>query len=68
MTYDERYWDDRFSGHNVPARVKSAIKRVYEAYPPICLPQGLADPMYIMNVIALELGVGDGQGNFYIVD
>ena len=47
-----------------PERVVNAIKRVYGSYPPECLPQGICDPMYIMNVICLELGVGDGKGKF----
>lgn len=63
--YTDKFWDDRFSDL-VPYRVKAAIKRVYGAYPVKCLPQGLADPMYIMNVIALELGIGDGKGKFIL--
>ena len=63
MYYDDKYWDNRLSD-KVPEKVKNAIKRIYGAYPKECMPQGLCDPMYIMNVICLELGVGDGQGNF----
>ena len=63
MEYNKKYWDDRLT-KDTPERVKRAIKRVYGAYPKECLPQGVCDPMYIMNVICLELGVGDGQGNF----
>ena len=63
MNYTDKYWNDRLSD-DIPEKVKKAIKRVYSSYPPECLPQGLSDPMYIMNVIALELGIGDGQGNF----
>ena len=66
MKYDEKYWEDRFNGQEIPHRVKRAIKRIYEAYPVECMPQGLCDPMYIMNVICLELGIGDGKGNFNI--
>ena len=29
---------------------------------------GLADPMYIANVAALELGFGDGDSNFHKMD
>jgi len=65
MNYPENYWNDRICD-NVPEKVKRAIKRVYGAYPSECLPQGLSDPMYIMNVIALELGIGDGKGNFTV--
>jgi len=63
MTYDKVYWDKRLNG-NEPEKVKNAIKRIYSAYPSECMPQGTSDPMYIMNIIAVELGIGDGQGNF----
>ena len=63
MKYNNRYWSDRFE-NNEPEKVKNAIKRIYESYPKDCMPQGVCDPMYIMNVICYELGVGDGQGNF----
>ena len=63
MQTNDQYWDDRLSDE-VPEKVKNAIKQVYFAYPEDCLPQGVCDPMYIMNVICLELGVGDGEGNF----
>lgn len=56
-------WNQCFTD-KTPEKVKQAIKRVYAAYPPECLPQGICDPMYIMNVIAFELGIGDGQHNF----
>jgi len=70
MNYSDEYWKARLEdiGPKVPERVKMAIKRVYSAYPVDCLPQGLCDPMYIMNVICNELGVGDGQGNFNLPD
>ena len=57
------FWEKRLTG-NEPQRVQNAIKRIYAAYPPECLPMGICDPMYIMNVICKELGVGDGCGNF----
>ena len=65
MIYTDKYWDDRLSAE-VPEKVKNAIKRAYSSYPSECMPQGLCDPMYIMNTIALELGIGDGKGNFNI--
>jgi len=61
--YTEDHWKERLD-ENTPDRVKNAIKRIYAAYPADCMPQGLCDPMYIINVICHELGVGDGQGNF----
>ena len=63
MEYPKEYWEQRL-GKDVPEKVQRAIKRVYSAYPAYCMPQGVCDPMYIMNVICHELGVGDGQGNF----
>lgn len=63
--YLKEYWKDRIPTGTHP-RVVSAIKRIYESYPEQCLPQGQCDPMYIMNVICFELGVGDGQGNFFL--
>jgi len=65
MNYTKEYWEKRLE-NNEPEKVKSAIKRIYEAYPKECMPQGLCDPMYIMNIICLELGVGDGKGNFKV--
>jgi hypothetical protein len=59
----EKNWRECFS-KNTPECVKNAIKRVYASYPVDCMPKGVSDPMYIMNVICFELGVGDGQGNF----
>lgn len=63
MIRDEKYWAVRLD-ENTPENVKRAIKRVYHAYDPEDLPQGTCDPLYIMNVITKELGVGDGMGNF----
>ncbi len=62
MTYSNEYWQKRLKDE--PEKVQKAIKRIYEAYPEDCMPQGICDPMYIMNVICHELGIGDGQGNF----
>ena len=65
MLYTDDYWQERFRLHpELPQRVKNAIKAVYSSYPPECMPQGLCDPMNIMNVIAYELGIGDGKSNF----
>jgi len=66
MEYTNDYWNKRFEISNPPEKVKAAIKRVYSSYPAECMPQGLSDPMYIINVIAYELGIGDGKGNFDI--
>ena len=65
MKYTEEYWDKRLAGIK-SINVKNAIKKVYESYPKECMPQGICDPLYIMNTIALEIGIGDGKGNFYV--
>lgn len=65
MKYNDEYWSKRFNGDENP-KVVNAIKRIYNSYPVECMPQGTADPMYLMNVICKELGVGDGMGNFNI--
>jgi len=65
MEYNNEYWSKRLNG-NEPEKVKNAIKRIYSSYPKECMPQGICDPMYIMNIICLELGIGDGQSNFNI--
>ena len=65
MLYTDEYWSKRFNSCD-PVRVKNAIKSVYNSYPKECMPQGICDPMYIMNTIAFALGIGDGQGHFSI--
>jgi len=65
--YTDEEWEYRLN--NIKSeKAKKAIKRIYSAYPEECLPQGICDPAYIINVIAYELGVGDGKGNFWIPD
>lgn len=69
--HTQEYWDKRFETYKAPEppeQVKKAIMRVYDSFPEDRMPRGLCDPMYIMNVIAYELGVGDGQGNFNLPD
>ena len=65
MEYTKEYWDSRLEGCT-NEKVRNAIKRIYSAYPSSCMPQGICDPMYIMNVLAKELGIGDGKGDFNI--
>ena len=65
MKYTEEYWSKRLEGVK-SINVKNAIKKVYESYPKECMPQGICDPLYIMNTIALEVGIGDGKGDFYV--
>ena len=63
MKYTKEYWDRRFTNKD-PEKIRNAIIKVYNSFPEECMPQGSVDPMYIMNVICKELGIGDGQGNF----
>ncbi len=51
----------------LPEKWQKAIKRVYGSYTKENLPMGLCDPVYICNTMALELGLGDGQGAFFKV-
>jgi len=61
--YTDEYWSERLPENTHP-KVRSAIKRIYGSYPKDRMPQGLSDPMYIANVLAYELGIGDGMGSF----
>ena len=47
--------------YDVPADIRKLSIRICRSYD-IC---GICDPMYIANVIAVELNRGDGQGNFF---
>lgn len=44
----------------IPANLREAATRIVQAYGI----NGVCDPMYIANVIAKELGLGDGLSNF----
>lgn len=57
MKYSNEYWTERLP-ENIPEQVRNAIMRVYSAYPTDCMPQGLCDPMYMMNVIAFTVWLG----------
>ncbi len=67
MQYTDEYWKKRFDDtRTVPEEIKNAIKKVYSSYPEHCMPQGVCDPIYIMNIITQELGIGDGKGKFFL--
>lgn len=55
------FFDEAFKGHSVPRDIRRLSERLCLAYGI----RGICDPMYIANVIAKELGLGDGQGNFF---
>lgn len=48
------------SGKPVPQDIRTAARRVVQAYNI----QGICDPLWIANVIAKEMGRGDGMSNF----
>ena len=63
---DEKFFTEAFTNPvtKEPYRVPNNIKRLSTC---ICRSYnitGICDPMYIANIIALELGKGDGQGHF----
>jgi hypothetical protein len=64
MIRSEEFWKERLD-KTVPEQWKKAIKRIYAVYTEDCLPNGLCDVMYILNVFAHETGLGDGKGTFY---
>ena len=57
---DKDFFKEAFKGHNVPENLKRLSARLCRSYGI----KGICDPMYIANIIALELGIGDGQSNF----
>lgn len=63
---DEAFYVEAFTDpttrepYDVPAKLKKVATRLSRSYGI----RGICDPMYIANVIAFELGLGDGQGNF----
>lgn len=55
-----RFFDRAFENDNPPARLRAFAER-------FCLQgniNGVCDPMYICNVVAFEVGVGNGTGDF----
>lgn len=49
-----------FRGYDVPEKIQRIVKMICFRF----AINGLADPMYIANTIALHSGSGDGNGNF----
>lgn len=63
---DTAFFDDAFTNPTtkVPYDVPKDLRRLSER---LCRSYGIrgcCDPMYIANVIAVELGLGDGYSNF----
>lgn len=58
MEYSEEYWEKRFENSDVyPEKAKEAIKEVYSVFPEHCMPQGEADPLYMLIVFLDALGI-----------
>lgn len=68
-THSKEFFDEAFTNpvtrqaDFVPADIRRLSERICRSYNI----KGICDPMYIANVIAFELGLGDGQGNFKAV-
>lgn len=56
----EDFYKEAFEGYDVPECIKQTAISICDKYDI----KGLADPMYVANVIGMETGTGDGQGNF----
>jgi hypothetical protein len=59
--FDEAFTDPvTLNPIQIPASIRKLSERIVKSYNI----QGICDPMYIVNVIAVELGLGDGMSNF----
>lgn len=65
-TWTDEQLDEAFTSpvtgqpYDVPADIRAAATSIVRSYPI----RGICDPMYIANVIARDLGRGDGQSHF----
>ena len=59
--HSERWFDAAFEGMQPPERLRRLSERLCRAYGI----GGTADPAHIANLVARELGLGDGRGQFY---
>lgn len=57
---DRAFFDAAFSGMDVPPALRRLVERIVRSYGI----RGQSDPAYLANLIALELGMGDGNGRF----
>uniref|UniRef100_A0A6M3K0E2 Uncharacterized protein n=1 Tax=viral metagenome TaxID=1070528 RepID=A0A6M3K0E2_9ZZZZ len=67
MKKDKDFFDRAFTDPvtDIPYAIPPDLRRLAER---ICRSygiRGICDPMYIANIIALELGRGDGKSNFF---
>lgn len=66
-THSKEWFDEAFTDSvtRQPVAVPDGIRKLSER---ICRSYGIGgicDPMYLANIIAVELGLGDGYSNFY---
>jgi hypothetical protein len=61
MFITKEFFDEAFEGMDgIQPGLRKASERICQAYSI----QGICDPGYIANVIAVELGLGDGRSHF----
>jgi len=60
MSQSKEFFDEAFNGAFVPDDIRRLSERLCRSYGI----NGICDPMYIANVIAAELGRGNGLGLF----
>ena len=61
MFLTKEFFDEAFKEMDIPEGLRKASERICQAYSI----KGICDPGYIANVIAVEMGMGDGKSNFY---
>jgi len=57
---DKAFFDEAFKNMTIPADLRRVSERIVRSYGI----RGICDPAYIANIIAFELGRGDGMSNF----
>ena len=58
---DQDFFEKAFEGMRVPQDIRTVAERICMSYGI----RGECDPGYIANVVAKELGLGDGRSVFY---
>ncbi len=58
------WFDNCFEGATVPADLRAASEALCRRF----TIRGICDPMYLANLMAMELGRGDGRGAFHPAD
>jgi len=56
----QEFFIEAFKGYNIPKNIRNISESICREFNI----KGICDPMYIANVIAFELCLGDGCGNF----